>query len=246
MGQQQQNKLAIMFHYYDDTDFFGYPSSLRRQYRQDYALNQQRQRQLEYERRRAAAIQAETRRRQEQYEIEMHLAQIAEEERFRRRLREKYARQRNGLGVQNHDEESKEALIYGRDGNLYRVEYYPELEEKSTDEKDEEMNNADEGTAVNVPVRTYSKKSNQVNAMENITDDQRNPPIAINKSTMDTTSTTIPVTSDKDEKDDRDSDSLVEYASDDEQDQVCSLNSRTPCEELGESWLEPVNAFIDT
>ena len=82
--------------------------------------------------------------------------------------------------------------------------------------------------------------------MENITDDQRNRPIAINKSTMDTTSTTIPVTSDKDGKDDRDSDSLVEYASDDEQDQVCSLNSRTPCEELGESWLEPVNAFIDT
>merc|ERR1712137_311595 len=115
-----------------------------------------------------------------------------------------------------HDEESKEALIYGRDGNLYRVEYYPEIEEKSTDEKstdekDEEMNNADEGTAVNVPVRTWAKKSNQVNAMENITDDQRNPHIAINKSTMDTTSTTISVTSDKDGKDDRDSDSLVEY-----------------------------------
>merc|ERR1712232_233640 len=112
--------------------------------------------------------------------------------------------------------------------------------------KRKKMNNADEGTAVNVPVRTYSKKSNQVNEMENITDDQRNPPIAINKSTMDTTSTTIPVTSDKDGKDDRDSDSLVEYASDNEQDQVCSLNSRTPSEELGESWLEPVNAFIDT
>ena len=226
-----------MFHYYYDDPDFGYSPTIHQQLERQYYI-----REREYERRaRALAAQKREaeRRRREEYALQMRMRAV-ELQRRQRLIQEQYARKkleeaemrRRAMQMQEGTK-PKEALVYGRDGRLYRYAYYPEFYEDESDaeieqeelERQEEMHERETDVRpLEIPVMMEEIDETGKNVDVHTTPNSGNAQNIIS----------IPVQSSGVE---------VEYASDDEQDSV-SRSSLTPSEEKGESWLEPVASYF--
>lgn len=220
-----------MFHYYYDTPNFAYSPVTHRQ------LQRQALREREYERR-ARALAAQ-RQRQEKEEYAMYMLR-------RRRIQEEYARKkleeaefrRRSIDKQR---QAKEALLYGRDGRLYRYAHYPEFydDESVTEAKErqqlENLNKCCKSDDKLVKIAVQSGLSNNIGSKKcRSTAANNNTPVAKQEKEAPTNTVSIPVKSYAVE---------VEYASDDEHESL-SRTSLTPSEVQGESWLEPVVSYV--